>query len=169
MIEIVSRTMLHADFLHYSPRCDIGWNREGNNLPEPNGFETELQGFLSCLRCISSIPVFRRYSPTDFNARREMRFEERDIETNESDEWCEARNFHRPGAKPVCLKVGLDMIYQRVAFLKRQKAWEVLHNTRVRVHSSELLTVCNSPLPQQEPLRVELIHRFIPASPQAKK
>src|SRR5215475_8314664 len=129
MIEIVSRVMHHADFFHYPPRCHIGGNREGNNLSKTYSFETKLHCGLSCLRCIASIPVFRRYSPGDFNARREMCFEERAIKTNESDEWRDARDFHRPSTKFICLKTCLDTIDQRVAFLTRESAWEVITMT----------------------------------------
>src|SRR5688572_3159401 len=123
MIEVIIMVVLHSDLLHHSTRRKIGRHSEGKNFLELQCLKPECERCTGSLSCITPIPVFRSYAPTDFDTRSETSFEARNVKTNESDKWRDIRNLHRPYTKSIPVEAGLDAFDQGVTLLARERKW----------------------------------------------
>jgi len=67
------------------------------------------------------------------------------------------------------LHVRLDAIGQRVALAPGEQRRKVLHDLGVGVEDRERRAVLRSPVPQQEPVRLELVHGGQVTSPGTRR
>lgn len=69
--------------------------------------------------CITLVPFFFFYSPSDFNTRRKKAFKPGHHKTSKANERFRCKLFNRKKAKAVFFKMGLNPVYHGYRFIVR--------------------------------------------------
>ena len=152
VIEIVSRIMRNSQPFHHAPRPYIGGYGERDNLGQLKLCKPELKCRPRAFRGITAPPVLRGQPPADLDARREMRLEWRQAQTDEA---CERRytgDLDCPLGIPVPVEVSQNSLDPAIALFSRKNRGKMLHDARVGVHRGERRPVRVAPAAQDQPL-----------------
>lgn len=101
---------------------------------------------------------FRRKTPADLRARREMRVETRSRQPDESREGGQAHDLDGPQTPAVPLDVTLDAVREAIALLDREEGRKVLHDACIAIQPRERFTVAVTPCPEPKAFCVKF-HR----------
>jgi hypothetical protein len=94
--------------------------------------------------------VFLQQSPSNFNARTEVRLDARDRQPDEPNEGCATTHLDRPETPTSFLDGFLDACGIGITFLTRLDAGEEFPDDRVRVESRKGVPVRFLPLPENQ-------------------
>ena len=151
-IEVVPRVVTHADLLHHAPGSGVRWNGERHDLLQADGVEAERGSGASAFGSVAPAPLIKRQSPSNFDARSEMRIELRDAQTDEPDERRSADDFHGPHSKAVLHEVPSSERDRIRAFLTRHQLGVELAHARVRIERRKRIEIRIAPLAQTQTL-----------------
>src|SRR4029453_10694167 len=104
-------------------------------------------------------PEFHGETPAHFHARREVRLEGRNRETNEPDERDLAANLDGPQPEAVLLEMRLDSSDHHIALFMGQHTREVFHDLRVGVEPGKREAIGLDPAPQQKTICLNLARK----------
>jgi len=153
MIEVLVRGPSHPETHHDGLGAEVRGDGPSENLGQAEVGESVLQCGAACLGCVSVPPRIERESPTDLDARAERRVESGRAESDESDEWSDARCFDGPKAESVFLDFAGIRRGARVAFIARKRTRKMLHHTRICVERRERLQIGVSPGSKDKAIR----------------
>src|SRR4051812_26039163 len=150
VIEIVGWITRHADALHDSSRAHVQRDGERDNLLKCQLLEAEPQALGGCLTGVTVTPVFLQQSPSNFNARTEVRLDARYRQPNEPDEGRATAHLDRPETPTSFLDGFVDACGIGITFLTGLDAGEEFPDDRVRVESRKGIPVRLLPLPENQ-------------------
>jgi hypothetical protein len=117
MIEVFGWRVNHPEALHHAARALIGRDGERNNFVKAQYVKGEIDDRFRRFGGIASSPMLECDPPAYFNARREMSFKRRHIETDETDKAGDSHYFHGPATEAVAIEVLPDTRNPSIAFL----------------------------------------------------
>jgi len=158
VVEVAVGIVVHADPAHDRTRAVVGDDGQRDDLLELERFERKLRDGARGLAGEALSPHRPRQPPPDLDRRHERRLEPGPRESGEPDEGTGRPHVQSPQPPPRILHVRLDAIGQRVALAPGEQRRKVLHDLGVGVEDRERRAVLRSPVPQHEPVRLELVH-----------
>src|SRR6516225_3987393 len=97
-------------------------------------------------------PMLRRQTPTDFHARRVMRFKLRNLQANEPYEHATSPKLRCPKAESMLLEMSFNSVQHGIALFLRERPSKEFHHTSVGIRTGERLPVGVAPRAQGEAL-----------------
>ena len=150
VIEIVGWITPHANALHDSSRAHVQRNGERDDLFKCQLLEAEAQALNGSFTGVPLAPVFLQQSPSNFNARTEVRLDARYRQPNEPDEGCATTHLDRPETPTSFIDGFMGAGGIGVTFLTSLDAGKEFPDDRVRVESRKGVSVRLPPLPENQ-------------------
>src|SRR5690348_9936212 len=156
MIEGRCLVLTHAKTLHHCARAPVDQRRERNDLLEPEHGEADPQRAPGAFGGESLAPEGMREAPADLDARRQWQLYRRHAKADVADELAGRAEFRGPQAPAALGDRRSDALRHRIARGRVEQRRIELHHARIRVHAREWREIGRAPLPQAQPLGIEL-------------